>query len=289
MISMSTSRNRGRPTGAGRVMQPAPPSLHIPFMLFMLLILFWAGVAPRAAHAQDFAATVARVKPSIVGVGSYDELRRPPALLSGTGFVVGDGRHVLTNNHVVPLILSDEATRRIVIFAPSSAGGSLDGEGALRGAEVVARDVDHDLALLKMDGPPLPALRLDTQAELRDGDAVAFTGFPLGAVLGLHPATHRGYVAAITPVATPAISPGQLTPGALRRLRENFRVYQLDATAFPGNSGSPVYDPETGRVLAIINSVYVRESKENAIETPSGITYAIPARFAETLLGQIGR
>lgn len=257
------------------------------FAAFVLICS--AAFSPNVAEAQDFASTVARVKPSIVGVGSFDELRRPPALLTGTGFVVADGRHVVTNNHVVPLIHSEESSRRIVVFAPSSAGGTLDGEGALRSAEVVERDIDHDLAVLRIDGPPLPALRFNSNTELRDGDAVAFTGFPLGAVLGLHPATHRGYVAAITPVATPAISPGQLTPGALRRLRENFRVYQLDATAFPGNSGSPVYDPETGRVTAIINSVYVRESKENAIETPSGITYAIPARFAEALLARVQR
>ena len=258
----------------------------LPAAALLLALAAALLLATGAVRAQNLADTIARVKPSIVGVGSFDDLRRPPALLTGTGFVVGDGRLIVTNNHVVPLIASDESSRRIVVFTPANVGGVLDGEGDIRNARVVERDIDHDLAILRIEGPPLPALRLDAGAELRDGDPVAFTGFPLGAVLGLHPATHAGHVAAVTPVATPALSPGQITPGALRRLRENFRVYQLDATAYPGNSGSPVYAPGSGRVIAIINSVYVRESKESAIETPSGVTYAIPVRYAAELLAK---
>ena len=53
-------------------------------------------------------------------------------------------------------------------------------------------------------------------------------------------------------------------------------IYQLDLTAYPGNSGSPVYLSETGEVFAIINKGFVKETKEAAIESPSGITYAIP-------------
>ena len=36
----------------------------------------------------------------------------------------------------------------------------------------------------------------------------------------------------------------------MKRIRDDpFRVFQLDATAYPGNSGSPVYDPMTGAVI----------------------------------------
>ena len=59
---------------------------------------------------------------------------------------------------------------------------------------------------------------------------------------------------------------------------------QLDATAYPGNSGSPLFDPATGRVLGVINSVLVKGNKEAAIEKPSGISYAIPVRYVHELL-----
>ena len=69
----------------------------------------------------------------------------------------------------------------------------------------------------------------------------------------------------------------------MKRLKEPYFVYQLDATAFPGNSGSPVYELNNGRVVAIINKVFVQQTKEAAITNPSGITYAIPVRYLKML------
>jgi S1-C subfamily serine protease len=64
----------------------------------------------------------------------------------------------------------------------------------------------------------------------------------------------------------------------------SYPVLQLDATAYPGNSGSPVYDPESGEVLGIINMVFVKGTKEAALTQPSGITYAIPAKHLQALM-----
>ena len=64
----------------------------------------------------------------------------------------------------------------------------------------------------------------------------------------------------------------------------SFPVFQLDATAYPGNSGSPIYDPATGDVLGVVNMVLVKSTKESALSQPSGITYAVPARHLEALL-----
>ena len=61
----------------------------------------------------------------------------------------------------------------------------------------------------------------------------------------------------------------------------------LDATAYPGNSGSPVYDPESGDVLGIINMVFVKGTKETALTQPSGVTYAIPASHLRELLKSV--
>ena len=124
---------------------------------------------------------------------------------------------------------------------------------------------------------------------VREGSPIAFTGFPIGAVLGLFPVTHTGIVSSITPVARTADAARDLSAAQLRRMRDPFDVFQLDAIAYPGNSGSPVYHPDSGQVIGVVNSVYVKESKESALERPSGITYAIPVTWVSKLLLNAGR
>ena len=125
---------------------------------------------------------------------------------------------------------------------------------------------------------------VESSRTLREGEEVAFTGFPIGLVLGLQPVTHRGIVSAVTPIVMPVMSSATLTAAQIKRARQPFEVYQLDATAYPGSSGSPVYDVETGRVVAVINSVFVKESKEAMLHNPSAISYAIPSAYVNALL-----
>ena len=87
--------------------------------------------------------------------------------------------------------------------------------------------------------------------------------------------------------AIPPPVAANLETRVVRRLMTgSFPVLQLDATAYPGNSGSPVYDPETGEVLGIINMVFVKGTKESALTQPSGITYAIPAKHLQALVNK---
>jgi S1-C subfamily serine protease len=65
-------------------------------------------------------------------------------------------------------------------------------------------------------------------------------------------------------------------------------IYQLDITAYPGNSGSPLYSAENGEVLGILNKVFVKESKETVLEKPSGISYAIPIKYLVELAKRKG-
>ena len=119
---------------------------------------------------------------------------------------------------------------------------------------------------------------------MREGQEVAFTGFPIGAVLGLYPVTHRGIVSVIVPMARPANTSRTLTAIQLKHMRNPFMVFQLDATAYPGNSGSPVYEQGTGKVIGVLNSVFVKESRESVLSKPSGISYAIPVEHVARLL-----
>lgn len=227
--------------------------------------------------------TLALIKPGVVAVGTVQKTRSPANKFHGTGFVVGDGRYVITNAHVLPELLAVEELEKLAVFAGQ------EGRADTRLAESVAIDVVHDLALLKVDGTPLPPLRLGDSDRVREGQEIVFTGFPIGTVLGLYPVTHRGIVSALTPIAQPMQSARQLSPQLIKRLNTPFEVFQLDATAYPGNSGSPLYDPKSGDVLGVLNMVFVKESKESVLERPSGISYAIPVKYVQMLLESLGR
>ncbi len=237
-----------------------------------------------AAVARPLPDVIAQVRGSIVGVGTYEPSRRPPVKILGTGFAVSDGRHVVTNRHVLPKSINGERKEKLAIF---SGRGK---ETKVHLISVLEVDAEHDLALLGLkDGKKLPALRLAGDKYLREGTSIAFTGFPIGMVLGLYPVTHRGIISAVTPVVIPAMSSRRLTPKMIKRMRNPYKVYQLDATAYPGNSGSPLYDAANGKVIGVINSVLVKSTKESALKDPSGITYAIPVRYVRRLLKRAKR
>lgn len=241
------------------------------------LLLVALFVCSLNAHSH-LVETVALTKPSIVGIGIHTPTGRPKNQLFGSGFVIGDGNYVVTNSHVIEQELDESLLQKLAVFS---------GKG--RAAKVIlatliAQDKEHDIAILKIEGNALPALKLAGSHFLPEGSDIAFTGFPIGAVLGLYPVTHRGIIAAITPTITPVDDSRQISIAMLKRLRDPYLVYQLDATAYPGNSGSAMYNVESGEVVGIINKVFVQQSKETVISKPSGITYAIPVKYLHQLL-----
>jgi S1-C subfamily serine protease len=250
------------------------------------LLLFVLAAGGPSAYAQA-SASIPRVKLSIVAVGTFQTTRAPQFRFAGTGFVVGDGTLVATNAHVLPAVLEPGADPEVLVAMLPTADPA---RPEARRLTALGSDPEHDLAVLKMAGAPLPALPLRDSTTVAEGDLLLFTGFPIGTVLGLFPATHRATVAAIAPVAIPAASGRQLDAKVLRRLREGtFPIFQLDATAYPGQSGSPLYDGASGEVVGIINMVLVKSTKESALSQPSGISYAIPSRLLADLLARVGR
>lgn len=242
------------------------------------VLVIAAGLAAPCV-AQD-PATIERIKPSIVAIGTFERTRNPQFSFAGTGFAVGDGSLIATNDHVIPKLLDDQHGETLAI-AVRSAGRSIE----VRSAARVASDSSADLVLLKMSGAALPPLRLADSQAVREGEMYLFTGFPIGAVLGLTPVTHRGMISAITPIVIPAARAEQLDARAVRALQQPpFTVFQLDGTAYPGNSGSPVYDTKSGEVIGVVNSVFVKRTKESVLSAPSGITYAIPSQKLKQLL-----
>jgi S1-C subfamily serine protease len=111
-------------------------------------------------------------------------------------------------------------------------------------------------------------------------------GFPIGGALGFSPVTHRGMISSIAAAALPTPSAQHLNEKTIRSLRGggSFNIFQFDGTAYPGNSGGPLFDPDTGAVLGVVNMVFIKGTRESALTHPSGISYAIPSAFIVQLL-----
>jgi len=263
-----------RPTG--RILPP----------LLILWLCCRVGL-PTAAHVfagepTALPDTIAKVKSSVVAIGTFQKTRRPPSVFRGTGFVIGAGLYVATNAHVLPEKLDQEKNEILAVFSGKA------NVVAIYRATKVAEDRDHDLAILRISEPMMTALSLGDSDRVREGETYAFTGFPIGMVLGLNAVTHRGIISAVTPIAIPQLTGQQLEKKTLARLIAPYDVFQLDATAYPGNSGSPLYHPDTGQVIGIINKFFIQQTKESSLQHPSGISYAIPIKHLQELLKQNG-
>ena len=241
--------------------------------------LFAVASVPLGAQA-DLVASIARARLSVVIVGSFRATDSPRFRLRGTGFVIADGNLVVTNAHVLPDASEDTANMSLVLQLRGSSN-----ELEMRQATVLEVDKMHDLALLKMSGAPAPAMVVGDSNTVKEGQSVAFTGFPIGGALGFSPVTHKGMVSSITAISLPMANAQQLNAKTIRSLRDgSFDIFQLDATAYPGNSGGPLFNPDTGEVLGIVNMTLVKGTKESALTNPSGISYAIPSRYILELM-----
>lgn len=253
---------------------------HTRHILCLLAILLLSPLARPAHAAEALPDLIDRVKPSIVVVGTFQKTRSPAFIMRGSGFVVGNGNQVVTNVHVVPELLDTGNGESLAIQLVSGFAGP-----QLRMAKSEVLDDIHDLALLKFEGEGLPPLSLNSGANAREGQSVAFIGFPIGSVLGLSPVTHRGIISAVTPIVLPSPTAQQLNEKMIRRIKTgSFPVYQLDATAYPGNSGGPLFELDKGEVIGVINMVFVKGTKESALSQPSGISFAMPSQYLQELL-----
>jgi S1-C subfamily serine protease len=206
--------------------------------------------APQSSGATlDVAALYARVSPGVVFVQANSgrgELPFPGGgqAASGSGFVIDDEGHIVTNQHVVAS--ADEFRVRF----------GEDGEPIE--AELLGDDPSVDLALLKVDpedvGDELQPLDLGASEDLRPGDPVIAIGSPFG----LAGTVTSGIVSALGRTIT---APNNFSiSGAI----------QTDAAINPGNSGGPLLD-EAGRVIGVNSQIRTNGGSAN-----TGVGFAVP-------------
>ncbi len=247
--------------------------------VFLCLPVVTGAHEKAAFHDEALADLIDALKPSIVSVGTFYFNDVPKVALRGTGFVVSDGKKIITNYHVISEIIKKKKQAYLRIFHQSF------GAKGIR-VTIAAVDKFHDLALLEQAGNPLKPLKLAPPESVREGYRVIFSGYPIGMVLGLNLTSHTGTISAIAPLIKPSPSARIIDGNIIRHLNDPYNVLQIDATAFPGNSGSPVVRVSTGRVVGVINQVFVKSKKEHALTQPSGITYAIPVKFVRAILNK---
>ena len=166
------------------------------------------------------------------------------AVVTGSGFAYAPNR-ILTNAHVVAG--SEQPTIRI------------PGDPASYGATVVAIDSRLDLAVLRVEGLPAPALTFATRPA-QTGDGAVVAGFPGGGDLEAAAARIRARIDAR----------GEDIYGRSGVVRD---VYSFRGTVVPGNSGGPLLAPN-GRVYGIVFAAGLGEEETG---------YAITAEQAAPL------
>ena len=206
--------------------QPAPPPVYC-------IPPEWLGPT-KYKLTKGNAAPPAQPEPSpAVGPGAVED-----TLVVGTGFFVGEHGYILTNAHVVSGCKQIRAR---------------DG----RAADLVGKDAQIDLALLKVnsESPAVASFRLRPAPRL--GDSVIAFGFPLQGLLSSEGNLSRGTIAATTGLA------------------DDPRFMQVSAPVQPGSSGSPLLDAD-GDVIGVM------EAKLDAMKTlrmvgdiPENINFAI--------------
>lgn len=229
-------------------------------------------------EVDPFVEVVRRVRPAVAAVGSYHFRDKPTIQYSGTGFVIDQGNTIVTNAHVVEAVRKDERIEHLRVFFAD--------DDAVRGrpATVLAINSKHDVALIRFEGPPRPTLSLRIHDQPQQGQSVGVMGFPIGLRLGLVPAVHKGVVAAVVPAVLPLPTGVKMTPELAEALKNPYNLYQLDLLVYPGNSGSPLFDARSGQVIGIINKTLATRTREHMLTEPSGISYAVPARWIHELI-----
>jgi serine peptidase DegS len=233
-----------------------------------------AGIAaaPPAEHAlpessrATFAAAVERAAPAVVNIytarlvtervapslgelfGDYMPRYRQRIERSlGSGVIVDEGGHIVTNHHVI----ANADSIRVQLK-----------DGRVADAHIVGRDPDTDLAVLKIELTPLPVAPLGRSDQLKVGDLVLAIGNPIG----LSQTVTHGIVS--------ATSRQQLGIAPL----EDF--IQTDAPINFGNSGGALIDA-SGNLVGINTAIV---AKNLGVE---GIGFAIPVNMVRGVLTDI--
>jgi S1-C subfamily serine protease len=199
-----------------------------------------AGAA--TAAGDQLQQVLGAVLPAVVKI----EARSDTGKATGSGVIFAKDGYVLTNAHVVD--------------GAQTIGVTLSTSEPLR-ARFVGRDLNYDLAVLKVRRAGLTEARVGRSADLRVGDAAIVVGSPFG----FQSSVTTGIVSALHRVVKVPDGEGG------GEGRELIDAIQTDAAINPGNSGGALVNAG-GEVVGISTAIATNgDSEANA-----GVGFAIP-------------
>jgi 2-alkenal reductase len=218
-----------------------------------------APASPLLGNGFNPAAIYARTSPGVVTIHA---IFAGGARAQGSGFVVSQHGHVLTNSHVIATASEEServrgATNLFVVFA----------DGDRLPASIVGWDLFNDTGVVKLDprDHALTPLPLGDSDDVVVGEPVAAIGSPFGNQNSLA----VGVVSAVSR-SIPSLTSGFSVANAI----------QIDAPINHGNSGGPLLDAR-GRVIGI--NAQIRSESGNA----EGVGFAIPINSARRSMEQL--
>jgi 2-alkenal reductase len=208
-------------------------------------------IDPVTENERYFADIYNRVSPSVVSINVVGTSGRQTFSGGGTGFVIDQQGHIVTNYHVV-----DNADRIEVNFL----------DGTIVRGHIIGLDADADLAVLKVDLPVdrLFPVVLGDSSQLFIGETTLAIGSPFGQRWTLT----TGVISALDRTISGLT---QYTVGG---------VIQTDAAINPGNSGGPLLNLQ-GQVIGV-NSQILSETRSN-----TGIGFAIPSNLVRRVANEL--
>ncbi|MET0754234.1 MAG: trypsin-like peptidase domain-containing protein [Pyrinomonadaceae bacterium] len=176
---------------------------------------------------------------------------------SGSGSVIDNQGHILTNYHVI------EDAQKLTV--------SLGGDKTFP-ATVIGGDPDTDLAIIKIEPPKegLTIVPLGDSDKLDVGQKVLAIGNPFGLDRTLTTGVISGLQRPLRSVPVPGAPNGRVIEGAI----------QTDASINPGNSGGPLLD-KFGRMIGINSQILSRSGGS------VGVGFAIPVSIAKRVVPQL--
>jgi S1-C subfamily serine protease len=174
-----------------------------------------------------------------------------PVGAAGSGFVIDDSGHIVTNNHVV-----GDAQNVVVVFY----------NGFEERAEIVGTDPDSDLAVIKVAELPegVHPLAIGDSDTVKTGDMVVAIGNPFSQSssmsMGIVSATGRAIPSGATPFNIP-------------------QAIQTDAAINPGNSGGPLINMD-GEVIGVNAQI----ATGGGVSANAGVGFSIPSNVVRRVV-----
>ncbi|MFF7210082.1 S1C family serine protease [Streptomyces sp. NPDC008238] len=235
-----------------------------------------SGGAPDVTLPQATAEAGTRAPDSVAGIAAqvlpgvvYIHVKGDAGEGTGTGFVLDDEGHILTNNHVV------ESVAKSGTISVTFNGGQVEP------ATIVGRDTGYDLAVIKVSGVKgLHPLTLGDSDAAQVGDPVVAIGAPYG----LEGTVTSGIISA---TQRPITAGGETNSNDVSYVD----AIQTDAPINPGNSGGPLVDAK-GLVIGINSAIRSADSGTDPFGNSSqggsiGLGFAIPVNQAKRVAEQL--